>query len=238
MPFSPGAGGVRLGLMPSGVPAGQQRQDGWRQRSVERSLRTAREKAESRSDRFIRAASELLFETGNLDFTVQELVERSKMSLRSFYQHFGSKDELLLAVFEGSIATYVDSLRSSIEQIDDPLERLRAYVDSFYQAGRGPNQAASQALSRYLLLLTQTHPSELARVLEPQVALLSEILEAGVASGQLRRDVAPASLTLLITHTLMATVEMNVLRTHLTGEEIGPEDLWAFCAGGVVRARR
>lgn len=238
MPFSQVPGGVRINPMPSGLPASEPRPDGWRQRSVERSLRTAREKAESRSDRFIRAATELLFETGNLDFTVQELVERSKMSLRSFYQHFGSKDELLLAVFEGSIATYVETLRSTIEQIEDPLERLRAYVENFHRAGQGPNQAASRALSRYLLLLTQTHPSELARVLEPQVALLTEIVDAGVASGQMRRDVSPAALTLLITHTLMATVEMNVLGTHLTGDEIDSDELWAFCTTGVLRARR
>lgn len=238
MPFSPGPGDGRLGPMPSGLPASERVQDGWRQRSVERSLRTAREKAESRSDRFIQAATELLFETGNLDFTVQELVERSKMSLRSFYQHFGGKDELLLAVFEGAISTYVDTLRSTIEKIEDPLERLRVYVDNFHQAGRGPNQAASQALSRYLLLLTQTHPSELARVLEPQVALLSEIVEAGAARGQLRRDVAPATLTLLLNHTLMATVEMNVLGTHLTGDEITSDELWAFCTAGVLKVRR
>src|SRR4051794_41950676 len=72
----------------------------WRERAVERSLRNARAKAMSRSDRFIEVAMELLSETGRTDFTVQELVERSKTSLRSFYQHFGSKDELLLALFE------------------------------------------------------------------------------------------------------------------------------------------
>ena len=54
----------------------------WRERAVERSLRTARAKAVSRSDRFIQAAIEILTETGRTDFTVQELIERSKTSLR------------------------------------------------------------------------------------------------------------------------------------------------------------
>src|ERR1700740_1985314 len=72
----------------------------WRERAVERSLRSARAKAVSRSDRFIQTATELLSETGRTDFTAQELVQRSKTSPRSFYQHFGSKDELLLALFE------------------------------------------------------------------------------------------------------------------------------------------
>ncbi len=78
-------------------PAGDPR---WRERAVERSLRKARARAVTRSDRFIAAANALLQETGRTDFTVQEIVERSKMSLRSFYQHFASKDDLLLALFE------------------------------------------------------------------------------------------------------------------------------------------
>ena len=34
------------------------------------------------------------------DFTVQDVVERSGQSLRSFYQYFAGKHELLLALFE------------------------------------------------------------------------------------------------------------------------------------------
>jgi len=77
-------------------------------------LRTARAKAASRSDRFIQTAVELLSETGRTDFTVQELVERSKTSLRSFYQHFGSKDELLLALFEEVIRVQAADWREEL----------------------------------------------------------------------------------------------------------------------------
>ena len=225
---------MRTGLPPEEPepPAGADA--GWRERAVERSLRTARERAVSRSERFTQVATELLFETGSLDFTVQELVERSKMSLRSFYQHFASKDELLLAVFEEAIKTYVSTLRAIIEGYDDPVDRLRAYVTNFYAAGGATNNPASQALSRFLMVLTQTNPSELARVLQPQIALLSEILEAGATSGQIRRDMSPHVLTLLVTHTLMAAVEMNVMGMHLTGDVVSADELWEFCAGGVL----
>src|SRR5205807_4446267 len=90
----------------------------WRERALERSLRTARAKAASRSDRFIQTAVELLSETGRTDFTVQELVERSKTSLRSFYQHFGSKDELLLALFEEVIRVQAADWRQELVEMD------------------------------------------------------------------------------------------------------------------------
>jgi AcrR family transcriptional regulator len=201
-----------------------------RERSVERSLRTAREKAESRSGRFIAAATELLYETGNLDFTVSDLVERSGLSLRSFYQHFAGKDELLLAVFEEAIRSFVEVLRASVETETDPLEQLRVYVTSFYGAGDdASNRSVSAALSRYLLLLTSSDPAELARVLSPQVELLSEI----ITRGGFRTDISPPALTVLVTQTLMSAVEMNVLGTELTGQPISAGDLWAFCLGAV-----
>jgi AcrR family transcriptional regulator len=210
--------------------------EGWREKAVQRSLRTARERAVSRSERFIHVATELLYETGSLDFTVQDLVERSKMSLRSFYQHFASKDELLLAVFEEAIRSYVGSLRDSVTAEIDPVEKLRVYVTSFYGAGESSNRQASAALSRYLLMLTSADPTELARVLEPQIALLSEIVEEGVAAGRFRQDLSSAVLTILITQTLMSAVEMNVLGTHLTGKPVRAEDLWAFCASAATIA--
>lgn len=208
--------------------------EGWRQRAVDRSLRSARERAVSRSERFIQVATELLYETGNLDFTVQDLVERSKMSLRSFYQHFASKDELLLAVFEEAIRSFVESLRTIVAAEPDPLEQLRIYVTSFFGAGESANRQASAALSRYLLMLTSAEPSELARVLAPQVDLLSEIVASGVAAGRLRRDLPPGVLTILVTQTLMSAVEMNVLGTELTGERVRADDLWAFCRDAVA----
>src|ERR1700729_2924623 len=58
----------------------------------------------TRGDRFIKTAVEILGETGRTDFTVQEVVTRSKTSLRAFYQHFGSKDELLIALLERTMA--------------------------------------------------------------------------------------------------------------------------------------
>lgn len=218
--------------MRSGVPA--DRSGGWREKAVERSLRSARERAVSRSERFIQVATELLYENGNLDFTVSELVERSKMSLRSFYQHFAGKEELLLAVFEEAIRGYVQVLRRTVEEAEDPLAKLRAYVTGFYGAGESGDRSTSAALSRYLLGLASSNPSQVARVLEPQIELLREIIDAGIAAGDLRTDIPAPALTLLVTHTLMSAVEMNVLGSRLAGDAVSAEALWRFCSGAVT----
>jgi len=74
----------------------------WQRQSPHRSLQSAR--ARARSNRFVTAATRLLQERGNTDFTIQDLVDRSRMSIRIFYKYFASKEDLLLAVYETAVA--------------------------------------------------------------------------------------------------------------------------------------
>src|SRR5438132_13566435 len=66
---------------------------------------------EPRERRFMKSALAILGETGRTDFTVSEVVERSKTSLRSFYQHFTTKDELLLALIDKIMSKSTKKLR-------------------------------------------------------------------------------------------------------------------------------
>jgi len=96
----------------------------WRQRAVSRSLNAARSRAEQRVQRFLDAAFELIDEKGTTEFTIQEVVDRSKQSLRSFYEYFDGKDELVLALFEETIREADDDIRTAVEAESDPLDRL------------------------------------------------------------------------------------------------------------------
>ena len=85
----------------------------WRQRAVSRSLSAARSRAEQRVQRFLDAAFELIDQKGTTEFTIQEVVDRSKQSLRGFYQYFDGKDELLLALFEETVRESVEDIREA-----------------------------------------------------------------------------------------------------------------------------
>jgi len=80
----------------------------WKQRAVERSIKTAKLRAAQRVQRFLDAAQSIIIEKGSTDFTVQEVVDRSRQSLRSFYLQFDGKHELLLALFEDALSRSAD----------------------------------------------------------------------------------------------------------------------------------
>ena len=85
--------------------------------AVARSLDSARVRSEGRVQRFLDAGFELLAsaESGK-EFTVQEVVDRSGQSLRSFYQYFAGKHELLLALFDEAIRSTADRLEEQVSR--------------------------------------------------------------------------------------------------------------------------
>lgn len=207
----------------------------WRDRAVERSLRSARAKAMSRSDRFIQAATEILSETGRTDFTVQELIERSKTSLRSFYQHFSGKEELLLALFEEIISTSVAEWRDEVASLDT-LDALHLLVERIHAQARNPDGTSgiNRALSVYHLQLAETRPAEYARVLAPLRELIHELVRRGTDDGTFRDDIPAETLAVIMMQTIVGAAHMHALGTDPYGEPLETERLWEFCIGGLV----
>src|SRR3954471_4344852 len=105
----------------------------WRERVISRSVDAARTKAEERIQRFLDAAFELVDEKGSTDFTVQDLLERAKQSLRGFYEYFGSKDELVLALFEETGREAGEDIAAEVSQVDDPMAKLHAFVVTLHE---------------------------------------------------------------------------------------------------------
>ena len=104
----------------------------WRDQAVARSLDPARVRAEKRVQRFLDAALELMARGPDKEFTVQEVVERSGQSLRSFYQYFAGKHELLLALFEESVRATAEHLRELVADETNADERLHRFAKEYY----------------------------------------------------------------------------------------------------------
>ena len=174
-----------------------------------------------------------MLETGGIDFTVQDIVDRSGLSLRSFYKHFGGKDELLLALFEELLQDFASELRREVEVFDDPVDQLRAYVRGFAGRAELSGEHGGRALGTYHVRMMAIRKDDFAGALRPQIDVLREIVAAGVDSGRFRTDLEVDAITGLLTITLMSAAQMAVLDVHLTGAALTWEHLWAWCAVAV-----
>src|SRR6201988_3398055 len=183
----------------------------------------------TRDARFIKTAVDILGETGRTDFTVQEVVARSKTSLRAFYQHFSSKDELLIALLERTMAQSAQAWRAETTGLDSTaaikliIDRISAEPESSTQ------DSLNRAMNLYNQHLAETRPRDYARVLSPLHELIRDVVQRGVTEGVFRPnlDVGPAAA--IVMQTILGALRLHWLGAELTGAPIDAANLYDFC---------
>jgi AcrR family transcriptional regulator len=208
----------------------------WRQRAIDRSTQSARLRAAKRVQRFLNSAREIIAEKESTEFTVQEVVDRSKQSLRSFYQYFDGKHELLLSLFEEEMAVAVSRIREST--IDgDPLDRLREAVLLLYELCSPGRVSVQPLFSDFAQRLVVDHPDEVAAAYAPLVDYIASIVEDAAAAGLLRAG-RPRRMAAIVLQTATVTAGRSAGGHHpITGEEVWEFCLHAIAADDVVAAR-
>ena len=208
----------------------------WKQRAVERSTRAAKLRAEQRVQRFLDAAQAIITEKDNTDFTVQEVVDRSRQSLRSFYQHFDGKHELLLALFEDALRRATDQIRAAASGQSDPLDRLRVAVQLLFELCRPDPSARRPLFTDFAPQLLLTHPAEVKVAHAPLLALLTELMTQVEAAGQLRPSIKPRRAAALTMQTVMFVAQSSEVSDSESAHSLSAEEVWDFCARGFAAA--
>ena len=173
-----------------GESASDANQPAWRKRAVSRSLDAARSRAERRAQRFLDAAFELIDERGTTEFTIQEVIGRSKQSLRGFYRYFDGKDELLLALFEETGRE--SHIRGAVEAESGPIERLRAFAIRLHEwcepveTPRKRGKHNRRPISEFSMQLAANHPERVQAAMAPISRILLELLDDAVRADAIK----------------------------------------------------
>jgi AcrR family transcriptional regulator len=189
---------------------------------------------ESRVSRFMKSALAILGETGRTDFTVLEVVERSKTSLRSFYQHFSTKDELLLALIDKIMAESTQKWREETTALESTAA-LRLLIDRICAPAESTTQdSINRGLTYYNDHLAESLPGEYARVLSPLHQLIQDILNQGIGEGTFRSDLEVDTTAALMMQTVLGAMRLRVLGAELNGVPIDARHIYEFCARGLA----
>ena len=191
---------------------------------------------ESRASRFMRSALAILGETGRTDFTVLEVVERSKTSLRSFYQHFSTKDELLLALIDKIMAESTLSWREATDGLDatTALRRPgRAHQRARIHVHPGQHQPWSDLLQR---------PPRRDRCRASMRACCPRCTYSSPTSSTAGSTKAPSHprwtstpTAALIMQTVLGAMRLRVLGAELNGVPIEAGTSTTFCVRALAK---
>lgn len=168
---------------------------------------------------------------GSTDFTVQEVVDRSKQSLRSFYLQFDGKHELLLALFEDALGRSADQIRAAAAGEDDPMDQLRVAVELLFESSRPDPVAQRPLFTDFAPQLLLTHPTEVKVAHASMLALFTELMEKVAASGQLRSDFNARRAAAMTMQTVMFIAQSSG-DPDATARPITADEVWTFCSHG------
>src|SRR6201991_3545950 len=190
--------------------------------------------AEPRERRFMKAARAILGETARTAFTVLEVVERSKTSLRSFYQHSSTKDELLLALIDKIMSESTRKWRKDTTGLA-PAEALRVLIDRICTPAESTTQdKVNRGLTSYNDHLAESLPREYARVLSPLHQLIKDIINRGIADGSFRARLDVDATAALIMQSALGAMRLQVLGAELNGVPVSADHIYEFCVGGLA----
>jgi len=211
----------------------------WRQRAVSRSLTAARSRAEQRIQRFLDAAFELIDEKGTTEFTIQEVIDRSKQSLRGFYQYFDGKDELILALFEETVRESIEDYEKALEGVSDPLERLHVFVVRLHEwcdpqeRKRGSHNRVP--ISEFATQLAVAHADRVNATQAPIYRMMYELIDAANVAGEIQVDDTRRAASLVMQVVMFSWFGNRIVRSPRL--KIDSDHIWEFCLDGLRGAR-
>jgi AcrR family transcriptional regulator len=182
----------------------------------------------------VAAALELLGERDDIDISLQDVVDRSKMSIRTFYAYFDSKESLLLAVYETIMSRMVvPVLRERCDSEPDPVLRVKALLEAILELTAAKAGPVSRALSVFHHRLAETRHDDLDHAMEPLRRLITDLLTDVAAAGHLRDDLDPPTLVALLQEFVLATAHTAVFAGGRPATRL--EARWAFCSAAILR---
>jgi AcrR family transcriptional regulator len=179
--------------------------------------RQARRREATRG-KLIEAAKDLFARQGVDNTRIQEITDEADVGFGSFYNHFESKEAIVEAVFEETVAAQGAALDALTSRLEDPAEVIAV-------------------AHRYFVRLARTEPAWAWLLIRLDVShnIVREALTP-FARRDLRRGTKSGRLT--VPHEGLALVEaggamLTVMRAVLDGQ--APKDADVFHAEGVLR---
>lgn len=154
------------------------------------STSTKRNGRAEKRDRIIDAATEVFAAKGFHSARISDIARLAGVADGTIYLYFKNKEDLLLSIFEEKMEALLTELRSALDGVDAPMERMRIYAKQHFS-----NLERYPALAQvFQVELRQSHkfihdyrPEKLWEYL----AVFGEIIRDGQARGVIRADVDP-----------------------------------------------
>src|ERR1700728_1985795 len=204
-----------------------------------RAGRPRRFEAEDELRLLLDAALTVMERNGYADAAVADILREADLSTRSFYRHFGSKDQLLCALFRREAEEAAIRLNAKVDATDDPRAALDAWIDEILSFGHHRTKAVRvTVLGSPAAMRAEGYAAEMHHASTMLMAPLETLLVEGKTDGSfpLADPVADAPL---IQSVVWAAAGLNPARAKQATRAEASRQVRSFCerALGVTQGR-
>lgn len=121
---------------------------------------------------------------------VRDITERAGVADGTFYLYFKNKEDVLLSIFEQTMDVLLAGLHGALDEIDDPVERIRRFARYHFAQVRD-NRSAAEVLQVELRLSNKFLKEYRPEKLWAYLGVFGQIVRDGQAQGVFRGDVDP-----------------------------------------------
>ncbi|MFA6247222.1 MAG: TetR/AcrR family transcriptional regulator [Mucilaginibacter sp.] len=147
-------------------------------------------KGESTKQMIIERATPIFNKKGIFGTSMSDIMEAAKLSKGSLYVHFEDKDSLAFAVLEYSLGLQNKKLSTSMDHIDDPYQKLLAYLD-VYRDPMNPTVPGGCPMMNFGMEADDNFPlvkERVNRAIEMRHKFLKEIIKDGIHKDIFKPD--------------------------------------------------
>jgi len=136
------------------------------------------------------AAVDVFAEKGFHQARVADIARKAGVADGTIYLYFKNKEDLLLSVFEEKMDYLLTELGIALQDINDPVERIRQFAQFHFRQVR-ENRAAAEVLQVELRLSNKFLKEYRPEKLWAYLSVFGQIVREGQASGDFDPDLDP-----------------------------------------------
>jgi AcrR family transcriptional regulator len=166
--------------------------------------RPLRRDAERNRQRILKAASEVFTEFG-LEVSLDEVARHAGVGVGTVYRRFGTKEDLVAALFEERVDT-IASLAERALQEPDPWTGLMWFME------QAAGTLADDLGLRQMLMYATYGQDHVAYAKQRNAPLVAKLLGRAQAAGQVRADLRPTDIPFIVFALTEATLLVRPTR--------------------------
>ena len=141
--------------------------------------------SDQKKQQILKAASRLIAQFGYDKTTLDDIARLIKIKKTTLYYYFRNKDEIIQEVVRTETDKYLKSLKENLQAQKGTYAKIRTYIRTKLNCMRESINIYDLSKQRFLEISTKIH-SMLGNVLQEEVHLLTNIINAGIRNKEIK----------------------------------------------------